>query len=423
MPSFRIHHSSFIIRILALFTSLPPALRHRNYRLLWLGMIISVAGTMMQSAALLWHVYDVTGQPLALGAVGLVRIIPVIGFSLLSGMVADSFDRRKVMMVSQIGMAMCAALLGLLAVSGIKAVWPIFALAALSSTFGAFDLPARQALIPSLVPREDLPNAFSLNSTMHQIGSIVGPVAAGAVIAGFGIHWAYWINAASFFAVIAALIAMKLDTARSAVEDRPGVSLSAALDGLRFVRRTPLILSSFLLDFFATFFSSATALLPIYAKDILHVGPTGYGWLYAATAAGALATAVSLTFMRRGSIGKQGPVLLISVFIYGLATVLFGFSTTFALAFVALALTGAADAMSTIIRNTIRQLNTPDHLRGRMVSVGMIFFMGGPQLGEMEAGLMAAWFGAPISVISGGIGCIIAVVWVARRWPQLWHYD
>ncbi len=403
--------------------SSPPALRHRNYRLLWLGMIISVTGTMMQSAALLWHVYDVTGKPIALGIVGLVRVIPIIGFSLLSGTVADSFDRRKVMMASQIGMAMCAALLGLLAVSGLKAVWPIFALAALSSAFGAFDLPARQALIPTLVPREDLPNAFSLNATMFQIGSIVGPVAAGAVIAGFGIHWAYWFNAASFLAVIAALVAMKLDTTRAAVEERPGVSLSAALDGLRFVRGTPLILSSMLLDFFATFFSSATALLPIYAKDILHVGVAGYGWLYAAAAAGALVTAVSLTFTRSGSIGKHGQVLLISVFIYGLATVLFGLSTTFALAFIALALTGAADTVSMVIRNTIRQLNTPDHLRGRMVSVNMIFFMGGPQLGEMEAGLVAAWFGAPVSVVTGGIGCIIAVVWVARRWPQLWHYD
>ncbi len=136
-----------------------------------------------------------------------------------------------------------------------------------------------------------------------------------------------------------------------------------------------------------------------------------------------MVTAVSLTFTRSGSIGKHGPVLLISVFVYGLATVLFGLSTTFALAFIALALTGAADTVSMVIRNTIRQLNTPDHLRGRMVSVNMIFFMGGPQLGEMEAGLVAAWFGAPISVITGGIGCLIAVVWVARRWPQLWHYD
>ncbi len=405
---------------MSFFTSLPPALRHRDFRLLWLGLLISVSGSMMQNAAILWHVYDVSHDPISLGIVGLVRVVPVVGFSLISGLAADTFDRRKLMMVTQIGMATCAFLLGLLAFIGVKAVWPIYVLAALASAFGAFDLPARQSLIPSLVPREDLPNAFSVNATMFQAASILGPAVAGVVIGQAGLHWAYWFNAASFIAVILALLGMK---ARPTVakEDRPQATLSAALEGLRFVRNTPIILSSMLLDFFATFFSSATALLPIYAKDILQVGPQGYGWLYAASAVGAVVTAVVLSFVHR--IPKQGAVLITSVMIYGLATILFGLSATFWLAFAALALTGAADTVSMVIRNTARQLNTPDHVRGRMVSVNQIFFMGGPQLGELEAGLVAGWFGAPISVISGGIGCLIATLWVARKWPMLWRYD
>jgi MFS family permease len=176
-----------------------------------------------------------------------------------------------------------------------------------------------------------------------------------------------------------------------------------------------------LLDFFATFFSSATALLPIYAKDILHVGPLGYGWLYAAAAIGALLTGTIMSLMP--SLENQGKYLLISVLIYGLATITFGYSTAFWFAFAALALTGAADTVSMIIRNTIRQLNTPDSLRGRMVSINMIFFMGGPQLGELEAGLVASWRGAPFSVITGGIGSILSVLFVAWKWPMLWKYQ
>jgi MFS family permease len=182
-----------------------------------------------------------------------------------------------------------------------------------------------------------------------------------------------------------------------------------------------MVLSSMLLDFFATFFSSATALLPIYAQDILHVGAEGYGILSAAPAVGATITALILTFVRR--IPHQGKVLVTSVLLFGVSTIVFGLSTTFLVAFLALAATGITDTMSTVIRNTLRQLHTPDYIRGRMVSVNMIFFMGGPQLGELEAGLVAGWVGAPLSVITGGIGCVIAVLWIARQWPVLWQYD
>lgn len=385
---------------------------------------MSLIGTMMQNAAILWHVSEVQTDPklvaLALGGVGLVRLIPVLGLSFVSGIVSDRYDRRWIMIICQVGMGLCALLLGWLAFANVLSLWPIYILAAISSAFGAFDLPARQSIVPALVPREDLPNAFSVNAAMWQAGAIVGPTVAGFIIAGYGLYWAYWINAISFVAVIASLVFMKVQTNVTA-EARPPVSLAAAIEGINFVRKSPVVMSSMMLDFFATFFSSATALLPIYAKDILYVGAQGYGILSAAEATGAFLMGLLLTFVPR--IPKQGRTLIIAVLFYGLSTIVFGFSTTFLLAFIGLAGVGASDTVSMVIRNTIRQLHTPDYIRGRMVSVNMIFFMGGPQLGEMEAGALAGWLGAPFAVISGGVGCILALALIVRRWPFLWNYD
>ena len=300
----------------------PPALKYRDFRLLWTGLLVSIAGSMMQNAAILWHIYVLTGSPLALGIVGLVRVLPIVGFSLISGVIADIYDRRKLMLASQIGMAVCALLLGLIAFTGSRSVWAIYLLAGLSSTFSAFDLPARQSLIPSLVPDDALANAFSLHATLFQAGSIAGPALSGIVIANFGIAWTYWLNGLSFLAVIVALLQISYRQ-KTKTEAQPVVSKKAIAEGLSFVRKTPIIISSMLLDFFATFFSSATALLPIYAKDILHVGPLGYGWLYASAAIGALFTGSFMSLMP--SLGNQGKYLLISVLIYGFATVAFCF--------------------------------------------------------------------------------------------------
>jgi len=202
---------------------------------------------------------------------------------------------------------------------------------------------------------------------------------------------------------------------------RDDVSLHAALEGLRFVFRSPLIRSTMLLDFFATFFSSATALLPIFAQDILRVGATGYGWLYAAPAVGAMATSAVMVPLT-DKIKRRGPTLLWAVAGYGLATLVFGISRVFWLTFFCLAMTGATDTVSMVIRNIVRQLETPDRLRGRMMGINMVFFMGGPQLGELEAGAVANWLGAPFSVISGGLGCLIATGWVAAATPALRRY-
>jgi MFS family permease len=407
--------------------ALPPAvavLRHRNFRLIWIGLLLSFTGSFMQNAALLWNVsllVPADRKGLALGIVGLVRVVPIVIFSMISGVVADASDRRKLMLLTQSGSAVVALGLAWLAFSGNTSVWPVYALAALSSAVGAFDLPARQSLVPNLVPRQDLPNAISLNAIMQQTSQVLGPALGGIVIASANVGWAYMINAVSFAAVIVALLLMRDVPGRPEQHGNDPVSWQAALEGLRFVFRSPLIRSTMLLDFFATFFSSATALLPIFAQDILKVGATGYGWLYAAPAVGATMMSAAMVLLT-SRINRRGPVLLWAVGLYGLATVIFGFSRSFWITFSALALTGVADTVSMVIRNIVRQLETPDRLRGRMIGVNMVFFVGGPQLGELEAGAVANWLGAPFSVVSGGLGCMLAVAWLAAATPELRRY-
>jgi MFS family permease len=402
------------------------ALQYRNFRLIWIGMLVSFSGSFMQNAALLWHVSLLVPperKALALGFVGLARVAPVVIFSMISGVVADALDRRRVLLITQTLSATVALLLALLAFRGLTVVWPIYALAAVGAAVGAFDLPARQALVPTLVLREHLPNAITLNTIMFQTASVVGPAAAGLVIAATGVAWSYALNAASFGFVILALLMMRDVPEREASEPglRNDVSWRAALEGLRFVFRSPLMRSTMLLDFFATFFASATALLPIFAQDILHVGATGYGWLFAAPAVGSFVTSVALVPLVE-HIERRGPSIVWSVIGHGLATIIFGTSRSFWLTFFCLAMVGSTDTVSTVLRNIIRQLETPDRLRGRMTGINMVFFMGGPQLGELEAGAVAYWLGAPFSVISGGIGCVLATAWVAMTTPVLRSY-
>jgi MFS family permease len=241
------------------------------------------------------------------------------------------------------------------------------------------------------------------------------------VIAYLGQSYIYLFNAISYLAVLLALVLMGEIEQQTMPTSQPRISLSAIKEGINFILSQPIILSTMVLDFFATFFSSANTLMPIFARDILNVGVVEYGWLSAAQSIGAVGAALVLSQVEE--IRRQGPVFLGSVVVFGLATIFFGLATSFWIAMLALVLVGAADSVSTIIRNTIRQLQTPDYIRGRMTSINQIFFMGGPQLGEVEAGLVAQLFGAPIAVVSGGLGCILAVAWIARRWPQIARYN
>src|SRR5437764_2636478 len=404
-----------------------PALRHRDFTLLWIGQLLSFSGSRMQTAAILWHVSLLAApgrKAIALGLVGAVQVVPIIVFSMLSGVVADALDRRKVMLATQTVMALLAAALAALTFAGLHTVWPIYVLAALSSAAASFDGPARQALIPNLVPREHLASPIGLHTLMFQFASVAGPTLAGLVIAGPGIAWVYAVNAVLFLMVIAALLLMR---ARPRASGGGGgapaarITWAAAREGLRFVFAQPIVRSTMLLDFVATFFASATALLPIFAQDILHVGARGYGWLYAAPSVGAALAGLVMAYAI-DRIERRGAILLWAVAAYGAATVVFGISRSFWLTLLCLAAVGAADTVSTVIRNIVRQLETPDELRGRMTGVNMIFFMGGPQLGELEAGVAAQLFGAVASVVSGGIGCLLATALVARREERLRRY-
>jgi MFS family permease len=300
-------------------------------------------------------------------------------------------------------------------------VWPLYALTAVSAAASSFDNPARNSLIPNLVPREHLANAISLNTIMFQLASVAGPAIGGILIGTVSVGWVYAYNAVSYLAVIGALLLMRNVPAKVDKGIRPDVSWSAMGDGLRFVFTAPLIRSTMLLDFFANFFASAIALLPIFAQNILKVGAQGYGWLFAAPSIGAFIASIAMV-PATDRVEKRGTVLLWAVGVFGLSTVVFGLSKNFALSLFCLAVFGASDMVSTVYRNIIRQLGTPDELRGRMTGVNMMFFMGGPQLGELEAGVLADVTTAPFSVVTGGIGAIIATLWVARTTPQLRDY-
>jgi len=398
------------------------ALRHRDFRLLWMGQIVSVTGSQMQSVAINWHVYLLTRSAFALGMVGFFKGVPIVLCSLMGGVVADAMDRRRLMIATQTVMLISAAALAFVTLAGLQSVWPIYLLTAAASGATAFDIPARQALMPTLVPAKDFPNAVSLGLMVFNVALIVGPAIGGFLLASHGPAAVYGINAISFVAVIAALAAMSTSgRINEAKEQANRVSYAALKEGLAFVWRTPVIVQTMTLDFAATFFASATALLPIFAAEILHVGARGVGLLAAAPAVGSVVTA--LLIARAGGFRRQGSIVIWAVAIFGLATVAFGISRAFWFSLLMLAITGAADTVSTVLRQTIRQLATPNHLRGRMTSINMVFFMGGPQLGEVEAGVVASLIGAPLSVVIGGVGSLLSAGIAAVKAKALLNYE
>lgn len=401
---------------------LPPALRHRQFTLIWIGLIISMIGNQMQQWALFWHISRLSAEPIAVSIVGGVRFAAVVSFSMVGGLVADRYNRRVILFITQSMELAVALALGLLTLLGHIQLWHIYVLTALQAATSAFDMPARQSLVPNLVPREDLPNAFSLQSIAFNTGAIVGPALSGLLIAYWGQEFAYLVNAISFLAVILALVLMgAVPQQQTAARSGVRAALDDMRSGVRFIASQPLILSSMILDFFATFFASANTLLPYFSQYVLHVGEVAYGWLAASASVGAVF--VGLVISQFHHIRRQGQLLLGSVLVFGLAAILFGISRIYALVFAALMLAGAADSVSTIIRNTIRNMQTPDLLRGRMTGINQIFFMGGPQLGEVEAGAVAQGMGVPFAIISGGIGTILIVALIAARWPMLLHYN
>jgi MFS family permease len=394
------------------------SLQFRNFRLLSIGAVISSVGSQMQIIGAIWEVYQLTHSPLSLGLVGAARIIPFILIAPLAGVVVDVLDRKKLMIITQSFQAVVALVFFIISFTHIVQPWMIYGLLMLISAVGSFDLPARQSFIPLLVPKKYLYNAFSVNILQWQTAQLLGPSLAGFLIAAGGSALVYGLNFISFFAIILALFL--ISPTKQQFEKKASVSFEAFTEGIRYIKSAPVLLSTMILDFAATFLASATTLLPIYADKILHVGPQGLGFLYAAPSLGAVI--FGSVFSSFGEVKHSGKILLVMIAIFGLGTILFSISHFFTLTLFFLVLLGGSDAVSTILRNGIRQIGTPDYIRGRVSSVASIFAGGGPQLGEIEAGVMASLLGVQLSVAFGGVATILISLGFYFFMPKLRNY-
>ena len=394
------------------------AFKYKDFRLFWLGSLFSQMGDQMQIVAVSWQLYLLTHSAASLGLIGLCGLIPLLAFSLIGGVAADRVNRKKLMLVAQVMLSLIAFFLFFQTHSGNITPWMIYLSLIVVATINAFNLPTRQAVMPSLVPKEMYMNAISLNTLQFQSATIIGPAIAGFLIAVFGVGSIYLFNGLSFFILILAILKMTIPMIHSTKQ--ASFSVASIFEGIKFVKDSPIISSTMMLDFLATFFGTANILMPVFAKDVLKVGAQGLGFLYAAPAVGGLIA--GLFFSSKHKIKNQGKLMIGGVILYGLSTIMFGLSKSFYLSLFFLALTGVGDMISTIIRNTIRQLMTPDYIRGRMASVTMIFFQGGPKAGDMEAGFLASNIGGPFSVVLGGIGTVLITLLIAKKTPSLTNY-
>jgi MFS family permease len=389
------------------------ALHARDFRLFWLGAFCGTVGFEMQGTAVGWELYERTHSALALGYIGLVAVIPLVALVLPAGHVVDSVNRRLVLMCAQATMA--AASLGLAAVSWFHA--PVLAIYGCFFVMGgarAFQQPVRNAILPALVSEDVLPNAVTWNSGGWNLAAVVGPALGGLMIGAFRTPALVYLCGAAgalIFLICAALLHY-----RPTDRVRRALTLQSLIAGVRYVWHTKLILATITLDLFAVLLGGATSLMPVYAKDILHVGPVGLGWMDAAPSLGAVLMAVALA---RRPLKRAGPTLLWAVFGFGAATLVFGLSRSFLLSLGMLVLLGALDMVSVVVRGTLVPLLTPDDMRGRVGAINSLFIGTSNQLGGFESGVVARLFTPVVSVVSGAIGTMIVVAAVAWKWPEL----
>ena len=400
-------------------TGVLSPLRHRDFRVFWTGLLLSAMGTQFTQVAMAWQIYELTNSPLQIGLLGLARAIPQIGLLLVGGLLADAMNRRKLMMCTQTSLFFVSAALALITHTGKATPTILYIATMLLALFSSLDGPARQSMVPNLVPREDLPKALALNSAQRHVSVIAGPSMAGVVLALYGPEACYAVDAFSWL-----LMVLSLSLIRTRMQEGGGwraVSLHSLREGLRFVSRHAVIFPLMLMDFGASFFGSAKALLPIFARDILTVGPQGLGLLYSAGAAGSLLSAVGLSMF--GRVRRAGLWIFTGVGAFAVCNILFAGSRMFWLSLILLAGAGAGDTISAILRSTTNQLSTPDELRGRMASINSIFTNSGPHLGQFESGLVAAWLGAEFSAMSGGLATLALLAGVAMAFPALRRYQ
>jgi MFS family permease len=397
------------------FLDIAPLRLDRDYRWLWIGQALSGIGNQVTRLALPYQVYVLTGSTLAIAVLTIVQLVPILVFSLGAGTVADAVDRRRLLLITQIGSMASSAALVALVLTPAPSLAALFVVAFVAAGLSSIDQPARSSVVPRLVPPERLPAAIALGQLNFQIASVVGPAVAGLLIASIGLAGAYALDVVSFAASLLGLLAIApIKPLASAA--RPG--LAAIREGLRFALSRRVILSTFVIDLDAMIFGMPMSLFPVLALDVFHAGPTGLGLLGAAPAVGALLGALLSGWV--SSVRRVGQAVIVAVAIWGLAIVLFGLSTfSFALALIFLAIAGAADVLSAVFRSTIVQLASPDELRGRVSSIHILVVTSGPRLGDIEAAAAAAVIGAQASVISGGILCVLGVAVVARLFPEL----
>lgn len=392
----------------------------REFRLLWAGQLISGSGSALRLVAVPYQVYLLTGSSLAVGLLGLFAAIPLIVFSLWGGVIADRVDRRRMLLATNVCLALVSLTLAVSTELGLASVPVLYALTAIGSSFTALDQPARGALAPSLVERRLIPAAMALNQTQFQIATVVGPAVAGVLIARLGLAPAYWVDTTTFAIGIVLVFLMRTPPRDMTVIH--AAPMRALVDGMRFLQSRPLLLATMSVDFFATFFAVSRAVMPYFADRVFAVGPEGLGLLFAAPGAGA--TVVALTSGWTNGVRRKGLGVLVSVAIFGLAMGAFGFlpATGFVAGLALLAIAQGADTVSSIFRHTILQLETPDELRGRLSAINLVFVAGGPQLGQVESGVIAALWSPEASMVTGGLACVGVVLVAHALVPHVASY-
>jgi MFS family permease len=391
------------------------AFTHPAFVLFQIARFLIVAAVEMQAVAVGWQVYEITKRPLDLGFVGLAQFLPGILLFPLSGHASDRFERRKVLSACYAGFALCFALLLTLAQRGVHSVMSIYVVLILLGVVRSFNGTASRSILPQLVPEQHFPNAVAWNATTFQAATIIGPSLGGILYALSG--GPSVVYAAATLTAIGALVSTFRIKPEVKARPREPMTLKTAFAGLRYIWREKLILGAISLDLFAVLLGGAVALLPVYAREILHTGPWGLGLLRTAPGVGAAVMAVALA--HRPLRGRAGPTLLWSVAGFGVFTIIFGISRSLVLSLIALFLLGASDMISVIIRATLVQLGTPDAMRGRVTAVDMIFIGASNEFGQFESGLTAQWFHTVPAVVLGGIGTLIVIAIWAWRFPEL----
>jgi len=390
------------------------AFRYRDFRLFWISLFVSNIGTWMQMTATNWLLYQLTDSPVQLGLNGIFRAIPAIGLGLISGTFADRYDRRRLMLWTQVLLGLLALGLGVLDHSGNVQAWQIYAFTFVSSTVGSFDGPARQALFPSLVPRAVLPNAVALNSLLWKGAALLGPTLGGVAISLMGTAGAFYANAASFLVVVVALLLMRTSpSARQRHQD----FLSETKAGFSYIVSRPIILGVMIMEGVSSVFGLDNAMLTIFASDILHVGAGGFGLLQSARGLGAVIG--SSLFIAMGHRADQGKILFTSAILYGIGFALFGLSPWFLLSLALITFVGATDTIWSACRSTILQLITPENFRGRVMGVFQLSNRGLHPLGQTETGLVVPLMGAPAATVFGGLLVFVVTLLTLWRVPEI----